>query len=141
MLSGLIVAVAVTVPIYPGATAYCSQHVTGAPRGALPGPSISWTAYYTDDAPEAVAAWYQRRLPDAQHRREGREDIWRLPADHPEAVVSVTAVVDAPPPLDACKQRVPTKARTLILLSTMTRPAARREPREPSDERRKPDLR
>jgi hypothetical protein len=123
MLSSLVLAAAVTVPTYPGATSYCSQHVLGAPSGAVPGPSISWTAYYTSEAPEIVAAWYQRRLPDAQHRKEGREDIWRLPADQPEAVVSVSAVVDAPPPLEACKQRVPAKARTLILLSTMTRPA------------------
>jgi hypothetical protein len=127
MLSTLALLAAVTIPPYPGATALCSQHVTGAPIPGQPaghtGPTITWTAFYTPDTPETVVSWYQQRLAPGLHRRQGKEDVWRIPADEPEAALSVTAVADAPPPVAACKERPPATARAILLMSTMQRPA------------------
>ena len=124
MLSSFVLVAAVTIPPYPGAATLCSQHVTGAPSGGKPGPHISWTAFHTADAADAVVRWYTSRLPADAHRREGRVDVWRMPADRPEAVVSVTTVADAPPPVASCEERPPATARTIILISAMARPAA-----------------
>jgi hypothetical protein len=123
MLSSLVLAAAITIPPYPDATAFCSQHVIGAPNRGLLGSSINWTAYHSADAPETVVAWYQRQFAAGLHTREGKADVWRIPADQPEAVLSVTAVADAPSPIAACKERPPATARTVILMSTMTRHA------------------
>jgi hypothetical protein len=121
MLISLALLAAVTIPAYPGATKLCSQHVTGAPAGGQPGAHITWTAYYTADAPEVVVAWYRGRLAARLHRRQGKEDVWRIPADEPEAVLSVAAVADAPPPIASCRERPPATARTILLMSTTGR--------------------
>jgi hypothetical protein len=108
---------------YPAATSLCSQHVTGAPVAGQPGPHIEWTAYHSADPPDLVVAWYSQRLGAAAHRREDVQDIWRLPADAPQAVVTVTAAADYTPRGD-CATTLPAKARTVVMLSSMTRPAA-----------------
>lgn len=123
MLSSLLLAAAVTFPAYPGASAFCSQHVIGAPAAGKPGPSINWTAYHSPDAPETVVAWYAKQFAAGLHHREGKADVWRVPADTPEAVLEVTAVADAPSPIASCAERPPATARTVILASTMTRHA------------------
>jgi hypothetical protein len=120
MLGILALLAAATIPTYPGAVKLCSQHVAGAPIGGQRGPHITWTAYYTTDAPDVVVAWYQRRLPGL-HRREGREDVFRVPADRPEAVVSITPVADAPPPVASCSAQPPAAARTIVLMSAVAR--------------------
>lgn len=129
MLSSLVLAAAITIPPYPDATAFCSQHVIGAPNRGLLGSSINWTAYHSADAPETVVAWYQRQFAAGLHKREGKADVWRIPAEKPEAVLSVTAAVDAPSPTASCTDRPPATARTIILVSSMTRHAAARPDR------------
>jgi hypothetical protein len=131
MLS-VVLAVAASIPTYPGATSFCSQHVMGAPGG----PSISWTAYHTADAPETVVAWYERQLAAGLHRREGREDVWRVPFEAPEAVMSVAAATEPPPPIAECRTKPPASARTIILMSTISRPAAAPKPAAPRPVRR-----
>jgi hypothetical protein len=119
--------VADTFPPYPGAVQFCAQHVLGAPTGGTPGPEISWTAHHTSRAPETVVAWYQRRLAAGLHRREGREDIWRVPFEQPTAVLTISAVADFAH-ASSCDTRPPSMARSVIVLSTMTgrQPAAQR---------------
>jgi len=128
MLSSLVLAVAITVPSYPGATPFCSDHVVGAPSGGQAGLEIQWTAYHSAATPETVVAWYQRQLAEGLHRREGPQDVWRIPAVTPETVLSVTTVADAPPPVASCTTRPPATARTVILISTMSRPGAAAPP-------------
>jgi hypothetical protein len=128
MLSSLVLAVAITVPPYPGATPFCSDHVVGAPSGGQAGLEIQWTAYHSAATPETVVAWYQRQLAEGLHRREGPQDVWRIPAVTPETVLSVTTVADAPPPVASCTTRPPATARTVILISTMSRPGAAAPP-------------
>jgi hypothetical protein len=111
------------IPPYPGATDFCTQFIVGAPTGDTPGPSIDWTAYYTADAPETVVAWYHGRLASGLHRREGREDIWRVPFDEPSAVLTVSTVADFTLAA-SCRARPPATARAVIVSSTMTRPRA-----------------
>jgi hypothetical protein len=106
---------------YPGATAFCSEVALGAPVGDQPGGEIAWTAYYTPDLPDRVVAWYRSRLGSANHRREGREDLWRVPFDKPVHVVSVYARGDEPQ-VGSCSKRPPATSKTVIVLSTMTRP-------------------
>jgi hypothetical protein len=112
------------VKAYPAATSYCSQHITGAPTASGPGPHITWTAYHSTDAPELVLAWYRERLPASSHSREGVEDRWRLPSEAPDTVVTVTAAADFKL-AGSCETPLPAKARTVILISNMTRPPAR----------------
>lgn len=112
-----------SIPPYPEATRLCSGHVTGAPGPRGAGPHIEWTAFYSPDAPDTVVAWYEGRLASGFHRREGRQDIWRIPSDQPTAVLTVSAPVDAGP-LTGCPERPPATARTMLVLSTMTRPEA-----------------
>ena len=113
-----------TIPPYPDATRFCGGHVSGAAVGGKMGPHIEWTAYYSLDAPDTVVAWYERRLASGLHRREGRQDVWRVPSDQPTAVLNVSAPGDAGP-LTGCTDRPPADARTVIVMSTMARPQAR----------------
>lgn len=106
------------IPPYPGAVQFCAQHVQGAPSGGTPGPSISWTAHHTSDTPETVVAWYRRQLAAGLHRREGREDIWRVPFDQPTAVLTVSTVADFRL-ASSCDTRPPSTARAVIVMSTM----------------------
>jgi hypothetical protein len=112
------------IPPYPEATRFCGGHVSGAAGGGKTGPHIEWTAYYSLDAPDAVVAWYERWLASGLHRREGRQDIWRVPSDQPTQVLNVSAPGDAGP-LTGCSDRPSAAARTVIVLSTMARPEAR----------------
>lgn len=109
------------VPSYPEATRLCSGHVTGAPGPNAAGAHITWTAYYSLDPPETVVAWYQRRLASDLHRREGRQDVWRVPSRRPTAVLTVSAPGDAGS-LTGCTERPPATARTVLVLSIMARP-------------------
>jgi hypothetical protein len=110
------------IPSYPDAQRICDGHVSGAPTpGEAAGPHIEWTAFSSLDAPETVVAWYGHRLASRNHRREGRQDIWRVPFDRPTAVVTVSAPGDADP-LTGCTERPAATARTVIVLSTMARP-------------------
>jgi len=109
---------------YPDATRFCAGHVTGATAGAGAGPHIEWTAYYTLDAPDTVVAWYGRWLNAGLHRREGRQDVWRVPFDRPTEVLNVSAPGDAGP-LSGCTEHPPANAKAVIVRSTMTRPQAR----------------
>lgn len=104
---------------YPGATQFCSGHVTGAPTADSPGPHISWVAHTTQDAPDKVAAHYRDKLGSAGHEQSGNEEIWRLPAQQPSKTVSV-APASAAGPWDRCG-KPPSDAATVILLSTMAR--------------------
>lgn len=106
---------------YPALTQFCSGHVTGARTSAGAGSHIGWTAYYSLDAPDTVVAWYKGRLPSGLHRREGKEDIWRVPPDRPTSVLTVSAPGEPGPHTD-CKERLPATARTIIVTSIMTRP-------------------
>jgi hypothetical protein len=110
------------IPSYPKAQRICSGHVSGSPTpGGAAGPHVEWTAYASLDAPETVVAWYEHRLARGLHRREGRQDIWRVPFDRPRAVLTVSTPVDAAP-LTGCTERPAAPARTVIVMSTMARP-------------------
>jgi hypothetical protein len=125
-----------TIPPYPDAKRFCGGHVTGAPTSGVGGPHIEWTAYYSLDAPDTVVAWYERRLASGLHRREGGHDIWRVPSDQPTAVLNVSAPGDAGP-LTGCTDHPPATARTVIVMSTMSRPQAQATtPRQPKALRR-----
>jgi hypothetical protein len=108
------------VPVYPGATAYCSEHVIGAPQAGKPGPHLDWTAYHSPDPPVKVVAFYRTELGTGSHRHEDGTDIWRLPFDRPDRVVSVTTVEEAKPAPKCAPP--PATTRTVIIVSTMTRP-------------------
>jgi hypothetical protein len=108
------------IAVYPGATSFCSEHISGAPQNGKPGPHITWTGYQSSDPPEKVVAFYHRELGTSTHSREGQEDIWRLPLDRPERTVSVTTVKDAVL-VSRCK-KPPSSARTVVVISTMARP-------------------
>jgi hypothetical protein len=108
---------------YPDATRFCAGHVTGATAGAGAGPHIEWTAYYTLDAPDTVVAWYGRWLNAGLHRREGRQDLWRVPFDRPTALLDVSAPADAQR-LTECTEHPPATARTVIVISSIARPQA-----------------
>jgi len=112
-----------SIPPYPGQKGFCGGHVTGA-AGANPGPHVNWNAYYSLDTPDTVVAWYGRRLAPGLHRREGRQDIWRVPSDRPTAVLNVSAPGDAGP-LTGCTDGPPATARTVLVMSAMARPEAR----------------
>jgi hypothetical protein len=112
-----------TIPPYPDAKRFCGGHVTGAPTSGSAGPHIEWIAYYSLDAPDTVVAWYERRLNSGRHRREGRQDVWRVPSDKPAEVLNVSAPADAGP-LTGCTDHPPATARTVIVMSTMSRPQA-----------------
>ena len=112
------------IPSYPQATRLCGGHVTGAPGPNGAGSHIAWTAYYSLDAPDTVVDWYQRRLAPELHRREERQDVWRVPPDRPAAVLTVSAPGDAGP-LAGCTERPPATARTVLVVSTMARPDPR----------------
>lgn len=112
------------IPSYPEATRLCGGHVTGAPGPSGAGSHIAWTAYYSPDAPDTVVAWYRRRLASEFHRREERQDVWRVPSDRPAAVLTVSAPGDAGP-LTGCTERPPATARTVLVVSTMARPERR----------------
>jgi hypothetical protein len=75
-------------------------------------------------APDTVVTWYGRWLNAGLHRREGRQDVWRVPFDQPTAVLNVSAPADAGP-LTGCTDRPPATARSVIVMSTMARPQAR----------------
>jgi hypothetical protein len=110
------------IPSYPNAQRICDGHVSGASTpGEAAGPHIEWTAFSSLDAPETVVAWYGRRLDPGVHRREARQDIWRMPFDRPTAVLTVSAPGDAAP-LTSCTEGPPATARTVIVMSTMARP-------------------
>jgi hypothetical protein len=110
------------IPSYPKAQRICTGHVSGSPStGRAAGPHIEWSAFSSLDAPETVVAWYEHRLAPGLHRREGRQDIWRVPFDRPTAVVTVSAPGDADP-LTGCTERPAPTARTVIVMSTMARP-------------------
>ena len=111
------------IPPYPDARRFCGGHATGAPTSGSAGPHIEWTAYYSLDAPDTVVAWYERRLASGLHRREGAHDIWRVSSNQPTAVLNVSAPADAGP-LTGCTDRPPATARTVIVMSTMSRPQA-----------------
>jgi hypothetical protein len=112
-----------TIPAYPEARRFCGGHATGAPASGGAGPHLEWTAYYSLDATDTVVAWYERRLASGLHRREGRQDVWRVPSDRPTAVLNVSAPGDAGP-LTGCTDHPPATARTVIVMSTMARPHA-----------------
>ena len=112
------------IPPYPDATRFCGGHMSGAAAGGATGPHIEWTAYFSLDAPDTVVAWYERRVASGLHRREGRQDVWRVPSDQPTAVLNVSAPGDAGP-LAGCTDHPPATARTVIVMSTMARPQAR----------------
>jgi hypothetical protein len=112
------------IPPYPDATRFCGGHVSGAAGGGATGPHVEWTAYYSLDAPDTVVAWYERRLASGLHRREGRQDVWRVPSDQPTEVLNISAPGDAGP-LAGCMDHPPAAARTVIVMSTMARPQAR----------------
>lgn len=105
---------------YPGAKAFCTQHVSGARGPDGPGPHIIWTGYASPDPPATVVAYYQRELGREQHRREGKKDIWRVPQERPERVLTVSAAAEGAPP-SPC-QPPPASAATVIVISTMVRP-------------------
>ena len=100
---------------YPGSTAFCTEHVTGAA-----GAHINWTGYYSVDSPEKVVGHYTKTLGSENHRKERNEDIWRFPLAKPERVLTVTRPGGAFP-LGQCTPP-PRSARAIMILSTMARP-------------------
>jgi hypothetical protein len=108
------------IAVYPGATSFCSQHITAAPQDGKPGPHITRTAYHSSHPPEKVVGFYRRELGTDTHRHEEREDIWRLPLDQPERTVTVTTVKQAV--LGADCKTPPRSARTVVIISTIARP-------------------
>lgn len=104
------------VPPYPGATEFCSGHLTSAPGSDAPGPHISWVAYATADPPSRVVMHYQAQIDPTSHAREGDQDIWRLPPVGPRQTVAVTAA-SQPGPWDRCDK--PAKAAAVIMHSTV----------------------
>ena len=106
-------------PPYPGATNFCAQH-RRRPHGRHAG-SVSWMdrllrGRFAGDRRRLVP----RPLPAGLHRREGREDIWRVPFDQPSAVLTVAAVADFKLAA-SCGTRPPATARTVIVSSRMAR--------------------
>ena len=78
---------------------------------------ILWHAYATDDAPETVAAFYQRALGDTGLTIMGQEAIWRLPA---EALHILPISADGPHLV--FRDAWPASAQTAIIISQMSRP-------------------
>ena len=121
LVSGMATSDQPVIKVYPGSIELCSGHVTGAPdKNKKPGAHILWTAYTTPDPPDQVVRHYTKALGSANHRREAQEDVWRFPTDKPERVLSITAV-PGPLPVRECR-RPPDEARTIVMMSTMTRP-------------------
>jgi hypothetical protein len=104
----------------PGAREFCAQHIAGAPGASGPGPHVTATSYASPDPPAAVVAHYKHALGRENHRREGREDVWRFPLDRPERVLTVTAVGDVPTHPQC--QPPPDGTATVIVISTIARP-------------------
>jgi len=117
------------IPLYPHATRLCGGHVTAAPGTGGSGPHIEWTAYASADAPDTVVAWYERQLGTGIRRREGRQDVWRVPPDRPTAILNVSAPAHAGP-IAGCTERPAASARTVLVVSSMAGPHA-----TPSDDR------
>ena len=106
---------------YPGSTAFCTEHITGAPGAdRKPGPHISWTAYYSVDPPMRVVGHYTKVLGSENHRKEGNEDVWRFPIAKPERCMRVTQP-GGTFPTGQCTHP-PGSARAIVISSTMTRP-------------------
>lgn len=106
---------------YPGSIQFCREHIVGAPQpDGTPGAHIEWTAYHSTDPQEKVAGHYVKTLGAEGHHKERADDVWRLPVDKPTRVLHV---IPAPGelPSNKCKP-APASARTVILISTMTRP-------------------
>ena len=112
----------------PGATSSCAQHITGASRADDPaGNSVDRLLQPTHR--RAVVAWYKRRLPDAQHRSEGLENIWRLlPAEPQPSYPSPPCRFQGARRLP---HTVPTKARTSHGVDDDAPYRRRRQPRRP----------
>jgi hypothetical protein len=104
---------------YPGASSFCSGHLTGADaEDGTPGPHISWAAYGTSSAPDEVIAYYTRELGSPSHEIAG-EPSWSLPLERPTRVVSVHAPSASGPWSGQCP--VPEHAAAVFVLSTMAR--------------------
>jgi hypothetical protein len=105
-----------TFPRYDTAILLGTQSVVGQNREHL-----LWHAYATDDAPETVAAFYQRALGTNGLTIMGQETIWRLPAERPVEVLHILPI-DADGPHLVFRHPWPASARTAIIVSHLSRP-------------------
>ena len=101
---------------YPSSVKYCDEHVLGAPGSG----QINWTGYHTTDPVEKVVSFYLKKYGSGNHEKLDDEDIWRFPPAKPDRVLSVGTPKSAPHS-NLCKP-VPTTARAVVVISTVTRP-------------------
>ena len=97
------------IPPYPDATRFCGGHVSGAAGGGATGPHVEWTASHAPSMRQT--RWWpgsERRLASGLHRREGRQDVWRVPSNQPTEVLNVSAPGDTGP---SCRLRRTTHPR------------------------------
>ncbi len=103
-------------PVYESASHLCQQHVYGSSG------EITWDALVTSAQPDQVASFYVERLGTKTMTKDAGGRTWRFPAASPEPdrVLSIHPLT-ANGPWKQCKKSVPLDAKTVIMLSTMTR--------------------
>lgn len=103
-------------PVFESASHLCRQHVYGSSG------EITWNAFVTSAQPDQVASFYLERLGTKAMTKDAGGWTWRFPAGSPEPdrVLSIHPLT-ADGPWNQCKKPVPSEAKTVIMLSTMTR--------------------
>jgi hypothetical protein len=87
---------------------------------ARPGPHITWTAYTSEEAPDALAKRYLASLGTEAHAVEGDTNIWRFPREKPVDVLEVSpASAEGPWTYDGTP--VPPQAKSIIMISSIAR--------------------
>jgi hypothetical protein len=103
-------------PSFETARHLCQQRVYAADT------EILWDALTTEVPPDRAVSFYTERLGKKARTREADGWTWRLPvgAQQPERVLALHAVT-ADGPWKRCDQSIPSGAKTVIVLSTITR--------------------
>jgi len=103
-------------PVFESASHLCRQHVYGSSG------EITWDALATSAQPDQVASFYLERLGTKAMTKDASGWTWRFPAGspEPERALSIHPLI-ADGPWKQCKNSVSLDAKTVIMLSTVTR--------------------
>ena len=106
---------------HPDSVVLCQGHVSGAPSTDGSSPShISWSAYTNPQDPAVLADFYANSFRASAEHLEAICAIWRFPADKPTRVLQVCPIASKGP-WSHCLP-LPMSAKSIILISEMTRP-------------------
>ena len=103
-------------PVFESASYLCHQHVYGSSG------EITWDALTTPVQSDRLTSFYAERLGTKALMKDAGGWTWRFPAGSPEPdrVLSIHPLT-ANGPWKQCKKSVPLDAKTVIMLSMMTR--------------------